>query len=401
MDYKFVHFGCWNNLNKENHVERVVQKIKKRKLNFMVVAGDNYYPNKFVSESKKVKIINKEKLIRGFKILPKDVEINMILGNHDLETNVSQSEPDLFIEDKDKTNREKDCFILETEKEEAKENKKINFKIWDKKVLGSTLILMIDTSMYADEKNVEEYMPCYQKYFKDITKEALLSNQQTFIVESIKNHPSKLTDLIIIGHHPIIAVKSKASKKKKDKDSKKSTTEENKLHVLDDIPHFHKVLKDIKTAVDIKNTNNASTMYHYLCADLHLYQEGVVTIDGMEIHQYIVGTGGADLDDEIPPEAINKKYENGDIAYSLIKTQRNFGYLECENKSSKWNFKFVSVEEQGTPETKTVDEGSRKSKSKPKRKRYTKKIILQKIDTVKMSPTPYHNRIFNHGVHLP
>jgi hypothetical protein len=93
----------------------------------------------------------------------------------------------------------------------------------------------------------------------------------------------------------------------------------------------------------------------------------------MEIHQYIVGTGGADLDDEIPPEGINKKYENGDIAYSLLKTQRNFGYLECENKSSNWNFKFVPVEEQGTPETKTFEGGSRKSKSRPKRKRKTKR----------------------------
>ena len=375
MDYKFVHFGCWNNLNKENNVERVVQKINKksrRKLDFLVVAGDNYYPNKLVTESKKVKIINKENLLRGFKILPKDVEINMILGNHDLETNVSQSEPDLFIEDT--TNPEKDCFILETEKEEAKENEKINFKIWDKKVLGSTLLLMIDTSMYTDDKDVDDYMPCYRKHFDvTLTKEALLSEQQKFIVNSIAKHPSIITDLIIIGHHPIIAVKSKAPKKKKDKESKKSTTEENKLHVLNDIPNFRTVLKDIKDAVDTKNKDTiTNTSYHYLCADLHLYQEGVVTIDGMEINQYIVGTGGAELDDEIPDDWMKHHEKNG-VTYDIKKNQRNFGYLECENKSSKWNFKFVSVEDQETPETKTVDEGSRKSKSKPKRKRNTKK----------------------------
>ena len=128
-------------------------------------------------------------------------------------------------------------------------------------------------------------------------------------------------------------------------------------------------MKDIKAAVD---TKNKGTRYHYLCADLHLYQEGVVTIDVMEINQYIVGTGGAELDDEIPDDW-TKHHEKNGVTYDMKKNQRNFGYLECEYKSSKWNFKFVPVDVQGTPETKTVDEGSRKSKSKSKRKRKTKR----------------------------
>ena len=64
---KFVHFGCWNNLNsKENptNTEAVLQKLnetvadKSTHTQFIVIAGDNYYPEKRIGENKK-----KEKII--------------------------------------------------------------------------------------------------------------------------------------------------------------------------------------------------------------------------------------------------------------------------------------------------------------------------------------------------
>ena len=46
--------------------------------------------------------------------------------------------------------------------------------------------------------------------------------------------------------------------------------------------------------------------FFYLCADLHLYQEGEVTFHDKIIKQYIVGTGGTKLDDEIPKDYNDK-----------------------------------------------------------------------------------------------
>ena len=50
--------------------------------------------------------------------------------------------------------------------------------------------------------------------------------------------------------------------------------------------------------------------YNYLCADLHLHQEGYVKINDMVINQYIVGTGGTKLDDnsKIFQENVSKIY---------------------------------------------------------------------------------------------
>ena len=69
--------------------------------------------------------------------------------------------------------------------------------------------------------------------------------------------------------------------------------------------------------------------FFYLCADLHLYQEGEVTFQDKIIKQYIVGTGGTKLDDEIPKDYNDKKYEMGEISYKHIKSIHDYGFLDC------------------------------------------------------------------------
>ena len=53
---KFVHFGCWNNLNVDNGsgLNQVMVKLNayvqeeqgQQPVEFVIVAGDNYYPDK-------------------------------------------------------------------------------------------------------------------------------------------------------------------------------------------------------------------------------------------------------------------------------------------------------------------------------------------------------------------
>lgn len=65
---KFIHFGCWNNLNKElketTNLKNVVEAIQKTidteqepKIKLLTIAGDNYYPYKKNDKGSKKKWI--------------------------------------------------------------------------------------------------------------------------------------------------------------------------------------------------------------------------------------------------------------------------------------------------------------------------------------------------------
>ena len=396
----FLHFGCWNNRNEEDgkSMDLVMDKINEyisektdtNKLEFIVIAGDNYYPEKSKDENnKKKKIIYTERLNSGFEKLPKDIVINMILGNHDLETNMDVKTPKLFVKDSEEKQEEveKDCFILENEKEIVNEKPpgNIHLNLFNHKILNhETLLLMIDTSMYSLEEEAKDYLQCYNHILSGTNYnniEDLKNAQEKFILDTIKQNDN-VKHIIIVGHHPIIGVKSKKEKK-----NKKKGGGDKIIEILDDIPNFLDVLEKIKIAKPNAN-------YYYLCADLHLYQHGEITItnndnnaNNMTIQQYIVGTGGTKLDDEIPIEHINNHYDrqngkNGNIVfknykyntnYKLIKSKCEHGFLECVITSYCPKFEFISVTEQttnaGKKRSKTIRKKNIKRKSRKSRRR--------------------------------
>ena len=64
----FIHFGCWNNLNKKGNLKPVMDKLQSRlnnpdlpQIDFISVAGDNYYPDKL---KPKIKTDGKKKIIK-------------------------------------------------------------------------------------------------------------------------------------------------------------------------------------------------------------------------------------------------------------------------------------------------------------------------------------------------
>ena len=100
---KFITFGCWNrgecnmeNIN--NPVSVVMQHIKNDVIksqrtstpyNFIVVAGDNYYPENV----NKVKFFNETNLNSGFTCLEQiPIQKYIIFGNHDYSDKYNKNE---------------------------------------------------------------------------------------------------------------------------------------------------------------------------------------------------------------------------------------------------------------------------------------------------------------------
>lgn len=395
---KFVHLGCWNNLNKKKDKElgnlmQVMSKLKSyiaeeknKKLDFLVLAGDNYYPGKTKTEGpvkKKEKIIYTKKLVDGFSSLPRGIEINMILGNHDLETNGTAKS--LFINDTDHPEKS-DCYILNNEmryilnKNEKLRDNNLNFFLFKEKMLtNGTLLLMLDSSMYTTAAS--KYLQCYSVFLKRPveSQQSLMDIQNAFIKSTIEKYKSQIKHLVLIGHHPIIGIKNKSEKTpktQKDKSAKDKSPKEKKAKEdksakkdksaevndpLDDIPYFSDTLKMIYDIL------HSEVTYTYLCADLHLYQRGKVVMNtSMEINQYIVGTGGTELDDEIPQEVMDIKTfdRKGDGAvYELEECRHEFGFLECDIREDNGPvFSFISTKTSGG-----------KQRTTKERKRTTKK----------------------------
>jgi hypothetical protein len=132
------------------------------------------------------------------------------------------------------------------------------------------------------------------------TIKKLIEEQEASIVKLITDNKT-VKNIIIIGHHPIIA---KVSKKES--------------NVFKPEPGLINLYKKLKDVVEDKK------IYH-LCADTHFYQKGIVHIRDFKINQYIVGTGGADLDN-LPVEPMSEMYE--DVNYEILEQNRNYGFAE-------------------------------------------------------------------------
>ena len=334
----FIHFGCWNNLNK-GCLKKVMNLLSERlttkdgapKIDFLTIAGDNYYPEKVkkVKGEKKKKIINTTLLAEGFSYLPKEIPIYMVLGNHDLETNTG--EDNFFIDNLETSVPINTCPVIYQQIAQTN-NTNIEYSFFKEMMIENrTQIIMIDTSIYSAD--AREYIPCYNvilpRNYVDVDE--IRQYQHGLIMTTIMNAKAKgITNLILIGHHPIIGLK------------KKDEADAN----INDIIMFDNVLKGIY--YELKD-NDVNVNYFYLCADVHLYQEGNIGVkleDGtiMNIQQYIVGTGGTELDKCVVPPSV---YEDDRLTYNITRCVENGGFLECINTPDNLTFRFNEIPKEG------------------------------------------------------
>ena len=406
---KFISFGCWNNLNGDGtNLEKVTTKLKEEiqetNPNFIIIAGDNYYPYKEEKEEKKdkkekkekkdisfessssssseqslieppkkekekEKIIKTELLERGINLLSDiEIPIYMILGNHDLETNVIDKTT-YYINSVENLEPIGSCYIIENEKRITGNMNKIKMLLNNSIMFGEkTLILMIDTSMYDDEDS-KKFEVCYNKFNGNNDELSVIrEKQREFINNTIEQHKSEnIQNLIIVGHHPITAVKIKKNKK-----------------LIEPFQEFLSVLLSIPR-------EGFNPKYYYLCADLHSYQIGNIKITNeldvnktIGITQYVVGTGGTKLDplflDQEPIQNIirdngdmfidDSVYDNYGVKYTMTKSQidastegYSHGFLECSLlENDNLEFEFIRVDGQRIRENTNI--GGRKRKHK-------------------------------------
>lgn len=314
---KFIHFGCWNNgvcsESGTNGLSLMTRKLREyvmsNRIEFLAVAGDNYYPKK----DEDGKHFNKTEFLSGFNCLPKDIKKYLIFGNHDIE--------DIVI---DETSVAINCKLLNEQKKIVEEND--TYELFDDvihKVIDDSLIIMFDSNLYENKEDKKIIDTCYSQLFSGLVNKTvlkikdLMSYQNCYIKELLTTHLNK-KNIIFIGHHPIYSIKNK----KENKDAYK-------------LNRFISFIKQIQSMLLGKKV-------YYLCADTHLYQEGIVYITPeIQIKQYIVGTGGAEQDKIYSVD--NDIVENGELVYRKSTEKREYGFLEVEISDNYVNFKFISA----------------------------------------------------------
>lgn len=346
----FIHFGCWNydDCKENTPIAKVTTAVKKaietHAVQYLIVAGDNYYPiknknidlNKGASKEEQVnpKLINPTMLHSGFSCLP-DIPTYILWGNHDLDnssvlrlyegtvdrmktvSNVELGQPDT-------------CQIMTTELSHPSSNlifppsnQFVNYR-----KDGNTLTLMLDTTMYdISNKDKSDNRTCYEKYYGTFNLEDLRERQRTSVLQ-ILERVDDIQHLILVGHHPLLYPKLKEKKIKP--------------VYLDTITplllEIHAMFQD------------RPMQYVYLCADYHNYQEGIVRIGEMQIKQYIVGTGGTKLDDPLDRDPGILETPDGS-QYQLQKEIHEYGFLMGSLSSGDPTFEFISVSKTGGKRT--------------------------------------------------
>jgi hypothetical protein len=363
----FILFGCWNNggceENKNNGLTNVTRSLKLKSPEFIVISGDNYYPPKETIEGKKKKYFVENDFLSGFNCLPKNMPIYMNYGNHDYETGLIMNNG----------TKENTCELIKRQKLYVSENPNIQldlFRAIDFSV--STKVIMIDSTIYDNE----EFDTCYQCYRavdsafdtddKTIIQTRVKQTQNDFInnVTTEINSNSSIQNVVIVGHHPVMGFKIK---------EKKGVEIVETLYSADLIEFiYNKIFNQI---------NNPNIKYFYLCADLHQYQCGNVSINGkMQIKQYIVGTGGAKLDkyDKNLIMSSHNSYYNkttNDIISTYQMSNEDLdnstaenGFLICEKVDDDiLSFKFE------TTDGRVIVGGKKTRKNRQKRKRKSRK----------------------------
>jgi hypothetical protein len=304
---KFITFGCWNNndcKNSETPLYKTMEKLKdvisKDTYSHIIISGDNYYPKKNEINNKKIKTINPNNFFNGFNCLPTEIEKIILLGNHEIE--------DMFDNFKEVGLTSSECSNLNLQKTISIPNFSLFNDVMSIKQ-DNCLIIMFDSTLYLtdnDDTLIEN--TCYKHLFNypnnsSINIAELKKYQTNKITELLQNNDKE--NIVFIAHHPIFYGRNKKSKD--------NFYLENNLSIL---------MQNLKEYFINKNI-------YYLCADIHNYQKGIIEFDDFIINQFIVGTGGAELD-EIPND--NDFLIDG-ISYTIEEKIKNNGFISFDTEN--------------------------------------------------------------------
>ena len=302
MSYNhFFVFGCWNrdncSGNKLDYRKAVVDKLlsKKNYFDFGIIAGDNIYPHKSIKtekEPKKVKNYYQSTLDYGFNLLQqlkyntKKQKLYGTIGNHDIDLpNILRKQIDnnvLTMPNNVFTNYYNDNLRIIY----------IDTNLFDKNWDDSDNNELFKVKNFYNIKNIE----ALNEYLNIIRREEF--NGWT----------------IIVGHEPIISIKSKDSKEK--------------------ITNWNKYEKILEKLASIPKAV-------YMCADVHSFQAwNITTKDNANLPMVVIGTGGAEPDATIN---INKKYEHDGNKMNLLATEYPYGYCDVSYNQNDLIITYIPV----------------------------------------------------------
>jgi Calcineurin-like phosphoesterase len=300
--HPFLFVGCWNNPTTRDY-ERVFERIRADPITTLILGGDNIYPIKHADGSK---TYNLGEVERGYDIIRQGKSlVYTAIGNHNVTSNA----------------------VFEKEKELYK--------------LTSTYYCVHFTDGYS-------------LIFLDTM---LLINEDDERTEELQKMLEWLAGILSTGiryyliiHHPIVGLRGKGP-----------WTLPNKNRLLS-------ILKD-------------NTPISVFCSHLHLFQSGLIefhnTSESAErgspdlglsikrIPQYIVGTGGAKLDDAPSAGSHSIIEDEGKFRYIIRETQKINGYSRIMEPG---HFEFVPLRLSG---------GYRKTRSRSRRFRRSKRSRKQ------------------------
>ena len=204
---------------------------------------------------------------------------------------------------------------------------------------NNTKCIMFDTTIFEKVKKLET--ECFKEIFANVEVVAeveygavakkryfdnLIEYQKLKIIQELENNNEDYTNIIFMAHHPLISVVSKKNK--------------NIIKCQDSLLNFfYNIFTDLKSRglINLKK-------FIYICANTHLYQKGSVNFDDINIsvEQYIVGTGGADLDNLPDINMYTYTFDEKSINYNIQNQEKCYGYL-THNSEITNNFEFCKV----------------------------------------------------------
>lgn len=225
------------------------------------------------------------------------------MGNHDIQDTIDKACVGLQSQ-VDKTDKFNVMFPFNSKIINLSDGTKIKY-------------IFIDTTIYSVKTNPS----CYDLVLEKNSREIILA-QNKFIIDELADNSIK--HFIVFAHEPLFSIATKVF------------VEDNLPHLVDD------VLDDLASIILANSTGKNVT---YVCADVHMYQSGVVLDKfGNSVRQIVCGTGGALKDSYVLD---NKIFEKKNLVYLLDVTKESYGYVEIDVNPSKLAHSYVQVQPDG------------------------------------------------------
>ena len=390
--FSFVHFGCWNKDGcsgpySESAVTQVINNLvqtQNDKHDFFVIAGDNYYPKGIKPEGSQEneKRINLEELASGFECLKQlktkeqsdklNPDVNVLMGNHDIAVIHNEENDSYYTTIKDKHSEpvrnefpRDGCIIYD---EQKKHNISFDFETPVRMLGEHTVVIFINSSIVHESSKKKDYSCA-----GDINVDQY-SIIKSYYDNYIKIPYNQIVNVIVVGHHPIISDKLKNGSSKVQKFNQQGITLINRLYSMFMV-------------------SGRKPVNYYLCADLHFYESGILTItntddnSSFQVKQIVSGTGGAELDTPTKPGTLSMQVDNIKLELVSYFAVRSYGYVIVEDADNNGqlniNFNPVHVVPPqtgagrrrvvGKQKAKSKKKNKTKRKSKQKKRKYTRK----------------------------